>query len=154
MQDQHSGELLSDRLRFIMLELPHATPEFREDESPVVRKFCYALRNMPSFRRKPEDFDGEIFDLLFDSAELTNFTAEEITKYEFDMRTERDFINQLDCARLDGIDEGLARGKAEGREEGLEEGLLKSARLMLESGLAKEDVIRILKLSEQQAGQI
>lgn len=46
--------------------------------------------------------DEELFQLLFDSAEIANFTPEEKEKYDLDMRTERDFQNQLDYAREKG----------------------------------------------------
>jgi len=65
---------------------------------------------------------AEIFELLFNSAEIAKFTPEEIVKYERDMTTERDIRNQIAYSREEGLAEGLEKGRAEGKAEGLAEG--------------------------------
>ncbi|MBQ6179806.1 MAG: hypothetical protein IJK32_09845 [Bacteroidales bacterium] len=61
---------------------------------------------------------AEIFELLFNSAEIPKFTPEEIVKYERDMTTERDIRNQIAYSREEGLAEGLEKGRAEGLAEG------------------------------------
>ena len=61
---------------------------------------------------------AEIFELLFNSAEIAKFTPEEIVKYERDMTTERDIRNQIAYSREEGLAEGLEKGRAEGLAEG------------------------------------
>ena len=61
---------------------------------------------------------AEIFELLFNSAEIAKFTPEEIVKYERDMTTERDIRNQIAYSREEGLAEGLEKGRAEGKAEG------------------------------------
>ena len=75
---------------------------------------------------KPEGFEGELFRLLFETAEIATFTSQEKIKLENDMRTERDLRNQIAYARESGVEEGLARGREEGRMEGREEERLRS----------------------------
>ena len=78
--------------------------------------------------------------LLFDSAELSKFTADERAKYQLEMTTERDIHNQIVYARDKGLEEGLEQGRAEGRAEGAREQAVESARYFLRLGLTNEDV--------------
>ena len=66
---------------------------------------------------RPIELRQEIFELLFESAEIAKFTPEEVTKYQFDMTTEKDRRNQLKKATEDGLKEGREKGRAEGRAE-------------------------------------
>ena len=83
---------------------------------------------------------AEIFELLFDSAEIAKFTAEEKVKYEYDMTTERDIRNQIAYSREEGLAEGLEKGRAEGKAE--ERRLI--ARRLKEKGFSDEEVASIL----------
>ena len=113
LRERMSGELMTDRIQYIFLELPNCravTPE-----STVLEKFCYALHNLETLPGKPEGFEGELFRLLFETAEIATFTPQEKIKFENDMRTERDLRNQIAYARESGVEEGLARGREEER---------------------------------------
>ena len=55
---------------------------------------------------------GEIFDLLFNSAENNKFAPKERSEYIQDMTTERDRANQLATAEEKGHAKGLAEGEA------------------------------------------
>ena len=76
-----------------------------EPEASIVDKLCYALHNMQFLKEMPAGFNGEIFNLLFDSAEIPNFTPLERIKYENDMTTERDIRNQIRFAEKQGTKE-------------------------------------------------
>ena len=65
---------------------------------------------------KPAGFDGEIFDLLFSSADLHNFAPDDKIKYLNDMTTERDIRNQIAFAKDKGFEEGREEGRVEERE--------------------------------------
>lgn len=80
----------------------------------------------------------EIFKLLFNSAELANFTADERAKYQLDMTTERDIKNQIEFAR------------DEGRVEGRVEGIRLSALNMLKDNLPVDTICRYTGLSEEE----
>lgn len=84
---------------------------------------------------------------MFDSAEIANFTAEEKTKYEQDMTTERDIQNYIDYAR----EQGEAKGRAEGKQEALMEIVKRMAGLQMEpsiiaaaTGLSVDEVSLLL----------
>ena len=79
------------------------------------------------------DFDtfvgiSEIFDLLFNSAELSKFAPKERKEYIKEMTTERDRANQL------------AFAERKGQERGLEQGLEQVAKTMLAKGYSVSDV--------------
>lgn len=106
---------------------------------------CYALHEMEHLTERPAELKQEIFKLLFDSAELSEFTADERAKYQLDMTTERDIHNQIVYARDKGLEECLEQGRAEGRAEGLAEGAreqtLQSAKRLMELGVATDIII-------------
>ena len=76
------------------------------------------MENLPG---KPEGFEGELFRLLFESAEIATFTPQEKIKLENDMRTERDLRNQIAYARESGYEKGLEKGRKEERARMAEE---------------------------------
>lgn len=78
--------------------------------------------------------------------EIANFAPDERVKYEHDMTTERDRLNQLDYARR----VSLEKGREEGREEGSEEGLFTVARNLLNMGMPLADIAKATGLSESQ----
>ena len=83
----------------------------------------------------------EIFELLFNSAEIAKFTPEEKVKYEHDMTTDRDIRNQIAFSREEGLAEGLEKGRAEGKAEGLAEGKAEVAKALEHLGI-DADIIR------------
>ena len=68
-------------------------------------------------KSRPKEMQAEIFELLFNSAEIAKFTPEEKVKYEHDMTTERDIRNQIAYSREEGLAEGLEKGRAEEKAE-------------------------------------
>ena len=82
---------------------------------------------------------------MFDSAEIANFTPEEKKKYDLDMRTERDFKNQLAYAKEEGLKEGMERGIEQGREEGRISERDAIAQRLLAKGMTKEEVEALVK---------
>lgn len=115
-KDNKTGELMTDAINFIFLELPNCSKALTP-EATLLDNFCYSLHNMQFLPNRPLELRQEIFELLFESAEIAKFTPEEVTKYQFDMTTERDRRNQLKKATEDGLKEGREKGLAEGRAE-------------------------------------
>lgn len=103
LTEDTTGQKMTDDLHYIFLEVPKCklTPE-----SSLIEKVGWALYTLPMLKEKPKGLDGEIFDLLFTSANLSNFTPEDKIKYHNDMTTERDIRNQIAFARDKGIEEG------------------------------------------------
>ena len=138
---------MNDNLRYIFLELPKCRDV---SESSVLEKFGFALRNIHRLPSQPSEMKGEIFDLLFHSAELSIFTPTEKIKYDNDMTTERDIRNYIAYARKEGLEQGLEKGLEKGREEGIEKGREEKAVSiaidMIKEGFDKETVARLTDL--------
>ena len=109
LTEQQTGELMTDDLHYIFLEVGKCRPDA---EASLIERVGYALNHIPVLGDKPHGFDEEIFDLLFSSADLHNFAPEDKIKYVNDMTTERDIRNQIAFAQ----DKGFELGKAEERE--------------------------------------
>ncbi|MBQ6254024.1 MAG: hypothetical protein IJK05_05155 [Bacteroidales bacterium] len=91
---------------------------------------------------------AEIFELLFDSAEIAKFAPEERIRYEHDMTTERDIRNQIAYSREEGRAEGREQGLAEGLEKGRAEGKAEERLLIMnnlkDNGFSDEEVASIM----------
>ncbi len=134
LRELMSGEVMTDRLEYIFLEVPNCTKTMTP-QATVLDNFCYVLRNISEMERRPEGLEGEIFDLLFNSAELSKFAPKERKEYIKEMTTERDRANQL------------AFAERKGRERGLEQGLEQVAKTMLAKGYSVSDVSECTGLS-------
>ena len=113
--ERDSGEPMTERLRYYFLELPNV--KSISEESSDLEKLCYALHNMTALKSRPKEMQAEIFELLFNSAEIAKFTPEEKIKYENDMTTERDIRNQIAFSREQGLKEGIEKGIEKGASE-------------------------------------
>lgn len=91
-------------------------------------------------KSRPKEMQAEIFELLFNSAEIAKFTPEEKVKYEHDMTTDRDIRNQIAFSREEGLKEGLEKGM----EKGAREALIEMAKKMVANGNYSEEQIKEL----------
>lgn len=129
---------MTPRIQYVFLELPNSLGRALTPQASVLDNICYAFHEMEHLTERPEELKQEIFKLLFNSAELANFTADERAKYQLDMTTERDIKNQIEFAR------------DEGREEGRVEGIRLSALNMLKDNLPVDTICRYTGLSEEE----
>ena len=116
IRNDRTYELLTDKQNFVFLELPNARDLDTPGISPL-EKTCYALHNMSAFRNRPPELEGKFFEKLFALAEIAKFAPEERKQYEKTMLTERDKLDQLEWARMQGEEKGIEKGKAEGKSE-------------------------------------
>lgn len=132
--DVKTGELMTDRIGYTFLELPKV--KRISGESSNLEKLCYALHNMTALKSRPPEMAAEIFELLFNSAEIAKFAPEEKVKYEYDMTTERDIRNQIAYSREEG--------RAEGRTEGRAETIRQITKALQERGFSERDIASII----------
>ena len=143
LTDDETGKQMTDDLHYIFLE----TPKCRlKSDSSLAEKLGYALYNLPSMVKRPKELTGEIFDLLFSSADLSNFAPEEKIKYLSDMTTERDIRNQIAYAK----DKGIEQGRQEGIEQGVAQGKAEIAKAMLAKGFDVATVQELTGLSAEE----
>lgn len=144
LREVESGEQMTDRIEYIFLEVPNCSKAFTPMAS-LLDNLCYVLGHMSTLESRPEGTDGEIFDLLFNSAELSKFAPKERKEYIKDMTTERDIQNQLAFATNKGRQEGRQEGEAIGRAKGKEE----TARKLLEMGIEPEMISEATGLTKE-----
>ena len=101
-------------------------------------KLLFILCNAHKLEEKPKQFEGKLFDDLFEIARITNFNAEELSEYEANRMNMLDYNASIKFAKK----EGLALGK--------EEGLLQTARRMKAKGLNFALIAEITGLSEAE----
>ena len=164
-REDASGELMSDKLQFLFLELPNCTNALT-DKASELDKLCYTLRNMKTMQKAPENFDTEIISLLLKSSETITFEAEYKEKYISDMTTKEDIENQIRYARKEGQQAGIAegreegmaagieRGKVEGIATGIEQEKLASARKMKALGADVSFICEVTGLSSEQVAAL
>ena len=147
LAEDSTGEVMTDDLHYIFLEVPKCR---NRTEASLIEKVGYALCNMPLFSRRPDGLEGELFDLLFSSAELTNFTPEDKIKYHNDMTTERDIRNQIAFARDKGLEEGMEKGMEKGFEQGAAQRNQEIARAMLAKGYDVQSILELTGIDMSQ----
>ena len=159
LEDRH---LMTDKIKYITLELTKYHEPIDSPDATVLDKFCYALHNMSTFDKRPKYLEGKFFEMLFERVEIAKFTPQEVMKYERDMLTQWDIDDLRETVRREAHEEGLAEGRAKGREEGLlkgidrgrSEGLTMVARNLLKSGMKPEDVAHITTLEAEKVLEI
>ena len=169
LREIDTGECMTDRLNFIFLELPNCKNAL-SPQATLLDNFCYSLHNLQFLPERPFELRQEIFELLFESADIAKFTPEEKIKYDKDMTTDRDRRNQLKKAAEDGIDQGIEigidigieKGMEKGMEKGIEEGMekgiekgryetmRKNIQSLLKAGMDREKIASVLEISLQE----
>ena len=145
LRETTTDELMTSRIQFIFLELPNSIGKALTPQASILENFCYALHQMEHLTEQPAQLKGEIFTLLFESAEIANFTPEEKAKYEFNMRTERDLHNQITYAHEKGMEEGVKQGRQEGRQEGRAEAIRLMTEQLRRMGMGEEKIQEIVQ---------
>ena len=111
-------------------------------DATILDNFCFSLHNMQSLEERPAELRQEIFELLFEAANIAKFAPEDKIKYEFDMTTERDIRNQIRYAEKKGVEKGIAVGQEKERQE--------NARNLKSLGVAIDTIAQATGLSEEQ----
>lgn len=130
------------QMDWVFLSKKQPWPSLLKDILTRFEKWLYVLRNMNKLDRIPDKLKEQIFDKLFETAEIANFTTEQVRSYEDSLKYYRDLKNSLDTAR----DEG----KVEGMLEGIHEGKLEVARQAMKKGMSVKDIIDLTGLSERE----
>ena len=97
-------------------------PKFKKDVDELDDRFdkwLYVLRNLNRLDRIPDTLREEIFEKLFEVAEIAKFTKEELRSYEDSLKYYRDLNNSLELAKEEGREEERIRIIKKGLETGL-----------------------------------
>ena len=138
IRNDRNGELMTDALRFVYVEMgrfPYAKDEAEKCKT-LLEMFVYSMKYIHLLDARPENFEGELMDMLYTASEKAKMTMIELQNYDKAMYTELDRLAQLEYAK----EEGLEKGREEGLEEGRSIALLETARKMQEMGLSPEQI--------------
>lgn len=98
LQDIETNNTFYDKLTFIYFEMPKFNKSIDQLETRF-DKWLYVLKNLNKLDRLPEKLKGEVFEKVFEVAEISKFTREEYISYEDSLKYYRDLKNSLDTAK-------------------------------------------------------
>lgn len=154
LYETNTGELLTDRVTLIFLDLSKFKKRAEELSGDILEGMYFCFKNMATLAERPEVLEHNVFRKIFEVSELINMDEVTRSKVIEKMITERDLRNQMEYARNEAIAEGHAEGHAIGLAEGHAEGLAEAARRMLASGFAPESVAEILQIPEEKINKM
>jgi predicted transposase/invertase (TIGR01784 family) len=157
LKDIESNKVFYNKLTFIYLEMPKFNKTVDELETRF-DKWLYVIRNLNKLDRIPDKLREQIFEKLFETAEIAKFTQEQVLSYEDSLKYYRDLKNSLDTARdegkIEGLREGEIKGKIEGMREGEMKGLMKVAKNMISNGMPVGEIAKLTGLSESEISDL
>ncbi len=127
--------ILSDKLNFIMLQLPCLNVENIQDCNKLYEILLYLLLQMKDNMKTIEELKAEVYAHgltdeiremflgVLEDANVASLSAKDKMVYEERLKRYRDNRACLDYAIEDGIKQGIEIGEAKGRKEGLAEGV-------------------------------
>ncbi|MEA5427397.1 Rpn family recombination-promoting nuclease/putative transposase [Arcicella lustrica] len=145
LKDIETNKIFYDKLTFIYLEMPKFKKTIEQLETRF-DKWLYVISNLNKLDRIPDSLREQIFEKVFETAEIAKFTPAQILSYEDSLKYYRDLKNSLDTAREEGETEGILKGKLEGKIEGK----IEVAQNMLAMGMPMETIIQVTGLSEEE----
>lgn len=137
LSDIETSKVFYDKLTFIYLEMPKFNKSIDELDTRF-DKWLFVIKNLNKLDRIPDKFREQIFDKLFETAEIAKFTPDQIRSYEDSLKYYRDLKNSLDTAR----------------EEGKIEGKIEVAKNLLINGISVDLIIKATGLTESEIKKI
>ena len=131
------GEVFYDKLKFIYIELP----KFQKTEAELVThfdKWLYVFRHLANLQDRPKRLQEKIFQRLFESAEIAQFSPSEKDAYEESLKYYRDIKNVVDTSKEEGIEAGISKRNIE------------IAKMMKQNGEPIDKIMRYTNLSREE----
>ena len=146
LRERQTGELMTDRINFLFLEMPNAGDEEPSRDASFVQKLSWAFTHMSTLKERPVSLMGKVFEKFFAACEITAMDYNKQQEYTEDMTTKWDIHDQIATAWEEGRDEG----REEGREEGRKEERLENARRLFSQGVSAETICQALGLHPEE----
>ena len=108
--DKETHEVFYDKLTFIYLEVP----KFRKTEQELETQFdrwMFILKHLHHLQKRPVELQHRVFKKLFEIAEISKLTKEDMRAYEQSQKVMWDNYAVLETMKKEGIDIGIDRGK-------------------------------------------
>ena len=146
LRERESGELMTDRVNFIFLEMTNYKRGYKEPhpEDSFAEKLSWAFTHMSSLTERPVALMEEVFAKIFEACEVRALDAEERKEYRKDMTTQWDIDDIANTRYWEGKAEGEAEGGAS-RAANIAANLVKAQKLTPEeisaaTGLSLEEI--------------
>ena len=165
LNDQEDLHLFYDKLTFYYVEMPKFNK--KEDElSTMLDKWLFVVKNICQLSEQPKELRDQVITKFFEEARIAMLTPEERFAYEESRKHYWDNLNAIACSFEKGKELGVAEGKklglaegkelglAEGKELGIAEEKHETARKMLGMGMAKDAVLQVTGLTEEELSTI
>ena len=136
LADRDSHRIVSDKLRFIFLQLPLFTKDEHTCDNDFER-WIYVLKNMDTLKRMPFAAQNAVFQKLAKITNIAGLQPEDRKKYDASIKAYRDSQAVYEGSYLLGEKSGLEKGMV----KGMHTRNIQNARKMKELGL-KEDLIQ------------
>ena len=133
LTDIETKKVFYDKLTFIYLEMPKFNKTIDELETRF-DKWLFVLRNLNRLDRVPDKLKEQIFEKLFETAEIAKFTPDQVRSYEDSLKYYRDLKNSLDTAKI--------------------EGKIEIAKNMIKKGYDTKDIIELTGLTQNQINEL
>lgn len=148
-----TGEVFSNKERFIFLQLPCFNKE-AEECGTFFERWIYVIKNMAVLERMPFAAKDAVFKRLAKIAEVRNLTKDERLRYDQSLKHYRDTLNVMRGARDEGLQQGLRQGLRQGEQEGAIKQQRKSAKVMKEMGLPVETIQKVSGLTAEEIAKL
>jgi predicted transposase/invertase (TIGR01784 family) len=156
-----TGELLSDKLNFTLVELPKFNKTKKELKT-ILDCWLFCFRYLSELEAQPPEIQGEIFNELFELAKIENLTDEDMKNYEKSVADYADVQLMMECSREEGFEEGrgegfekgIEKGIEKGRAKGMEEGVMSVAKNLQQKGMPLIFISEVTGLTPEQVRQI
>lgn len=157
LADRETGQMFSNKIRQVYLELPWFT-KTREECETDFECWLYILKHMDTLERMPFKARKAVFDKLLEVADVANLSKDERILYDEALKRYRDYKNTIDYAEERGLEKGMKKGMKEGLEIGITKGkteaLLSTAKGMKEKNLPVSMIAEITGLSEEEIQEL
>ena len=144
--DLDTHKPISDKVRFIYVQLPHFLKRSWEDCTNDFELWIYLLKHMETMDTIPFARPGSVFERINDLASYAQLTPQEQFEYDQDLQVYRDYKNTISYAEH----QAEARGRAEGRAEGRANIIVE----MFRNGMSAELIARYTKLTTDKIREI
>jgi predicted transposase/invertase (TIGR01784 family) len=133
------------KVNFVFVELP----KFRKTESELETNFdrwLFSLKHLSRLDNRPDAVQGEIFEELFQAAEISQLTKEDMKTYKKSVLEYRDVRDAIGLA----FEEGEAKGIEKGIKEGRKAGIASIVQKCLQKNMPLEDIVDLTGFSKEQ----
>ena len=137
LTDIETNKVFYNKLTFIYLEMPKFNKTIDQLDTRF-DKWLYVIRNLNRLDRIPEKLREQIFEKLFETAEIAKFTPDQIRSYEDSLKYYRDIKASLDTKF----------------EEGKIEGKIEIAKTLIRKGFHIDEVVDLTGLNKTEIEKI